>query len=459
MPAHVLLTGATGFVGSEILYELLARRGVHVDCLVRANTDDDARQRLRAVVVRMLGDEGWELARRRVTAVRGDLLDRRLGLSPADSVRLVEETTHIIHGAASVSFGMPLERARAVNVRGTLEMLTLAEACRRIGRLERFGYVSTAFVCGRHRGVFTEDMLDTRQSFRNTYERTKFEAEQAVHWRARQLPVTVVRPSIVVGHSSSGATRGFNVVYWPLRLYADGVFRYAPAAPDLPVDLIPVDHVARGTVEAVLGDGRPGMTYTLAAGPRATQAHVIAELAAGVFGVAPPLMMATPLDRLVLPVATRLSVIGPWSRYARSFRAYLPYFLEGSRFDTRNAEALLEPHGIVAPPVEDFLRPVLEFARDTDFGRDGDAIARREAEVAAQRAQTLRRKSYTAASAARATRRNGNRVKPCTASANTRSSVPEPARRQRASMNSESSSSGSRLPTVKMAGGMPSRSA
>jgi thioester reductase-like protein len=389
MPASVLLTGATGFVGSEILYELLARTDARVDCLVRARNDAEATERLRRVVERMLGADAWDVVRGRVSAVRGDLLDRRLGLAPITVARLVERTTHILHGAASVHFALPLARARAINVRGTLEMLTLADACMRVGVLERFGYISTAFVAGRYDGVFGEDQLDARQAFRNTYERTKFEAEQTVRWRSHDLPATVVRPSIVVGASASGATRGFNVVYWPLRLFSDGFFRYAPTRPDLPVDLVPVDYVARGTVEAVLGSGRPGMTYTLAAGPEATQAHVIGELAGEVFGVAPPLMFSTPFDSTILPLAMRFAAVGPWARLARSFRVYLPYFLLGSRFDTRNAEALLASRGMVPPRVEDFLRPVLEFARDTDFGRDRAAIDRREAEVAAERLAAL----------------------------------------------------------------------
>jgi len=390
MPASVLLTGVTGFVGSEILYELLARGDVQVSCLIRARSDEEASERLRGIVTRMLGEGGWDAVQARLTPVRGDLLQRRLGIAPASVARLVEETSHIVHGAASVSFGMSLEKARAINVRGTLEMLSLADASARMGSLQRFGYVSTAFVCGRHDGVFEEDWIETRQSFRNTYERTKFEAEQAVRWRMHDLPITVVRPSIVVGNSSTGATRGFNVVYWPLKLFADGLFRYTPSPADLPVDLVPVDFVARGTVEAVLGAGEPGRTYALAAGHRATEARVIGEVAAEVFGVPAPWMVSTPLDRLVWPVLTRLGTLSPWARYARPFRHYLPYFLRGSRFDTRHADALLGPRGIEPPRVDDFLRTVLEFARDTDFGRDREAIERREAEVAAERLAVLR---------------------------------------------------------------------
>jgi thioester reductase-like protein len=389
MPPTVLLTGVTGFVGSEILYELLLRTRAQVICLVRAESDAEAVDRLRAVVARLLGEHGWETVCGRLTVLRGDLTQRRLGLDMGTLAQLVERTTHIVHGAASVRFGLPLAKARAVNVGGTTEMLQLADACMRHGVLQRFGYVSTAFVAGRHPGVFAEDDLERRQSFRNTYERTKYEAEQMVRWH-EDLPTTVVRPAVVVGDSRSGATRGFNVVYWPLRLYADGVFRYAPTRPDLPVDLVPVDYVARGTVEAVLGGGRAAMTYTLAAGPRATTAGAIAAVASQVFDVAPPFMMATPLDRMVMPLAVRLAVVGPWSRYAKSLREYMPYFLQGSRFDTRNAEALLGPLGVSAPSVEAYLRPILEFARETDFGRDREAIARREAEVAAERLGALR---------------------------------------------------------------------
>ncbi len=403
MSATVLLTGVTGFVGSEILYELLARSDAQVNCLVRARDDAEANQRLRAVVTRMLGEGGWEVVRRRVTAVRGDLTEEHLGLTPSVASRLVDTTTHILHGAASVRFALPLEQARDINVRGTWEMLALADAGARAGVLQRFGYISTAFVAGRYRGVFAEDQLEERQSFRNTYERTKFEAEQTVRYGAGDLPVTVVRPSIVVGHSSSGATRGFNVVYWPLRMFADGVFRYAPARPDLPVDLVPVDFVARGTVEAVLGAGEPGQTYTLAAGRKATTARAIGEVAAATFGVAPPLMLSTPLDRLVWPLAVRAATVGPWGRYARSFRVYLPYFLLGSRFDTRHADALLKPRGIEAPAVDEYLRTVLEFARETDFGRDREAIARREREVAEERLAALQRGA--AAQRVRASRR------------------------------------------------------
>ena len=83
--------------------------------------------------------------------------------------------------------------------------------------------------------------------FRNPYERSKFEAEGIVkRWRSR-MPVTVVRPSIVVGEQDSGWTPVFNVIYWPLRAFSRGAYRVLPARASAPVDVVPVDYVADAT--------------------------------------------------------------------------------------------------------------------------------------------------------------------------------------------------------------------
>src|SRR5207253_1615626 len=96
------------------------------------------------------------------------------------------------------------------------------------GRLQRLGYISTAFVGGSYPDRFGEDDLDVGQRFRNSYEQSKFEAELVMHAHMRNLPITVLRPSIIIGHSQSGATSAFNVIDWPLRVFADGMLRYAP---------------------------------------------------------------------------------------------------------------------------------------------------------------------------------------------------------------------------------------
>src|SRR5205823_4457876 len=128
---------------------------------------------------------------------------------------------------------------------------------------------STAYVAGTHNGVFAERDLDVGQSFHNSYEQSKFEAEQLV--RAREdLPFTILRPSIVVGDRSSGWTSAFNVLYWPLRAFARGLFDAVPAIPTAPVDVVSIDYVADAIHELCQCPLAAGETYHLTAGADAS---------------------------------------------------------------------------------------------------------------------------------------------------------------------------------------------
>jgi len=397
----VLVTGATGFLGQELLFQLLTTTDANVICLVRAGKSTTARHRVEEIAVELFGPAGWAALGGRVSALRGDLTQPDLGLGVRARHALADRVTHVVHGAASVRFDHPLSAARRINVQGTVAMLDLAAELQLRGRLQRFAYVSTAFVSGRHPAWFAEDDLEVGQAFRNSYERSKFEAELEVRARMRALPCTVVRPSIVVGNSRSGATTSFNVIYWPLRAYADGMLRYAPSSPNLPVDVVPVDFVARGVVAAVL-QGDAGETYALAAGARATQACDIGDMAARVFVTRPPRFSPPPLPRFIEPLVSPLLGIGPWKRFGSAVRQYLPYFLYGSRFDTTHADALLRPRGIEPPPANEFLEPVLEFARNTDFGRDRAAIEAQEQVLTNDRLRVLQRASARSRASARA---------------------------------------------------------
>lgn len=383
-----MLTGSTGFLGRELLAQLLTDTRADLTCIVRAAGPREARQRLRGTITDLFGADGWETVRPRVRAVPGDVTRAGLGVEARTLDGIVNRTTHIVHGAASVRFDLTLAQARRINGTGTLRVLDVARRAVRHGRLQRLAYISTAFVAGRHERQFGEDDLDVGQRFRNTYEQSKFEAELVVQAAMREVPTVVLRPSIIIGDSRSGATSAFNVIYWPLRVYADGLLRYAPADPHLPVDIVPVDFVARATLEGLFR-GEPSVTYALAAGRRATEAHVIAGMAAKVFSTRPPRFIATPLERLVVPWLWPLLSMAPVKPFGRAVGAYLPYFLHGSRFDTAHADALLGPRGIEPPQPSEFLEPVLEFAMSTDFGRDAEVITSRERSERERRRRAL----------------------------------------------------------------------
>ncbi len=212
----VFLTGATGFVGMQLLARYLERTDRRVYALVRGADDREAAARMDRTLLSLFGPDHPH--GERVVAVRGDITRPGLGIG-AGLDGLAERVSEIVHGAASVSFELELQAARLINVDGTRRMLELAERCHARGGLRRFSYISTAYVAGEHAGCFSEDDLDVGQRFRNTYEQSKFEAESLVARMRGQLPITVLRPSIIVGERDSGWTTSFNVLYWPLRAF------------------------------------------------------------------------------------------------------------------------------------------------------------------------------------------------------------------------------------------------
>ncbi len=366
--SEILLTGATGFVGMEVLARLLERGDRRVVALVRAPGDDAAQARVNDVLGNLFGDRASRY-RGRVQAVAADISAPRLGLSEARHDELARRAGLIVHSAASVSFTLPLEEARAINTAGTRRMLELAEAAHARGGLERYAHVSTAYVAGTHEGRFAEADLERGQAFRNSYEHSKYEAEQLVRAR-RDLPATILRPSIVVGDRRSGWTAAFNVLYWPLRAFARGLFTELPALPNAFVDAVPVDFVADAVHALCQSPESAGETYHLTAGPDATTIGELASRASRYF--------RRPLPRMVSPAEY---AAGAASRAGRAAldgaQAYFPYFAVGTVFDEARTRARLDRDGIEVTPLGDYLERLLDFATRSRWGKR--PIARAEA--------------------------------------------------------------------------------
>jgi thioester reductase-like protein len=333
----VLLTGATGFVGREILSRFLERGDRHIFALVRAENDDLAAERLPA--------------HDRLTAVAGNIEQRELGLAAETRELLRRKVTTVLHCAASVSFDLPLEESRSVNVEGSRRMLELARGCE---RLERFSYVSTAYVAGEPGGLFREDELAVGQRFRNPYERSKFEAELALRSEGADLPLQILRPSIVVGDSSTGHTTSFNVLYGPLKAFARGAIPAIPARRDAPVDIVPVDYVADRVHD--LATHGPDGTFHLVAGRNATTVGRLLEMSSEELGRSQPTVLSPRLYR---------RWVHPWLRRKyrglRRMEVYFPYFAMRVRFDDRR----LGP----GPRVEGYFHRLVRYAQAAGWGR------------------------------------------------------------------------------------------
>ncbi len=367
---EVLLTGATGFVGMELLARYLERTDKRIVTLVRARDDEEAQARIAQTLRNLFGARG-ELYAHRIQAVAGELTLPGLGLGPARRDALAERVDTIIHCAASVAFTLPIEQARSINVTGTSRMLDFAELALTRNGLERFAHVSTAYVAGTHSGRFAEPDLNVGQGFNNSYEQSKFEAEQLIRARSG-VPSTILRPSIVVGDRRSGWTAAFNVLYWPLRAFARGLFTAVPAIPSAPVDVVSVDYVADAIHSLCESSCGIGETYNLTAGVHASTMGEIAGVASRYF--------RRPLPRILSPkdfaVLARSSSAAQRSALESSAE-YFPYFANGTVFDNAQARAQLEPAGIQVSPLGEYLERLLDFATRSRWGKR--PIARAEA--------------------------------------------------------------------------------
>jgi thioester reductase-like protein len=360
----VLLTGATGFLGMELLARYLERTDRTVYTLVRAESEEAAGARLRATLDNLLGDT--EAYVHRVVALRGDLCRPGLGLTAVRRDQLAESVSDVVHCAASISFELPLQEARDINVEGTRGLLELAALAQCRGGLRSFSHVSTAYVAGDWRGAFGEDDFAGGQRFRNTYEQSKYESELLVRRHATALPVQIFRPSIVVGDSLTGYTPAFNVIYSPLRAFARGTYAAIPGRPSAPVDVVPVDYVA----DAIFGlAGRPGTVHHLTAGERAATLGELVQLATSYFERPRPRMLSPGIYRRVVhPLLVRRAK-GSRRHALRRSEVYFPYFDAHVRYENSRTRAALRGLDIDVPPIGSYFHRLMAFADRSDWGR------------------------------------------------------------------------------------------
>jgi len=372
----VLITGATGFVGREVLTRYLERSDRTVYALVRGDDAEAADERLRDGLRTATGTDLAESDR--LVAVPGDVQAPGLGLDDDERSALAGDVSDVIHSAASVSFSLPLDESRAINVEGTRNIVAFAEQCADQGGLNRLCYVSTAYVAGTHEGEFGEDDLAVGQEFRNPYEQSKYEAERVVRSRARRLPVQIVRPSIVVGERRSGWTASFNVLYAPLKAFVKGGLTALPGEPRAPVDIVPVDYVADAIFELSSAPGdEDNRTFHLVAGRDATTVERLVDLAAGTLHRrAPRLLRPRPYRALLHPLLVR-AASERGRKALRQMEVFFPYLSTRVAYSDRRTRRRLDRAGIEPGSVEGYLDRLIGFAERARWGRE--SITREEA--------------------------------------------------------------------------------
>jgi thioester reductase-like protein len=241
---RVLLTGATGFLGGQLLAALLEQTAAEVLCLVRGASDGEAERRLRARLDQVSARDRQTAAR--VAVVRGDLGKAQLGLPDVAYADACDSIDEIYHCAAQVDWAAPYKALRRANVLPMHGLLRLAAE----RRPKHVHFISSAALCYLvpGSGPITEADCGTApiERIRLPYARSKWVGERLIEEACRRgLSATIVRPSIVVGHSRTGASNESDIVSRMLRACID--MRLAPDL-DLVLDYCPVDFVAHATV-------------------------------------------------------------------------------------------------------------------------------------------------------------------------------------------------------------------
>ncbi|MFJ3928576.1 amino acid adenylation domain-containing protein [Streptomyces sp. NPDC090022] len=196
---HVLLTGATGFIGAQLLHDLLAGTDATVHCLVRAA---DAGTAFARVIDNLRAYRLWDPARaHRIKAVPGDLAQPLLGLTPARFGELARELDAVLHNGATVNLARGYRAHHAANVAGTVEILRLATT----HRLKDVHFISTLGVLAATAATGEEGPVPAAPVPADGYSRSKWVAERLLEQAAdRGVHVTIHRFGEVMPHSRTG---------------------------------------------------------------------------------------------------------------------------------------------------------------------------------------------------------------------------------------------------------------
>jgi myxalamid-type nonribosomal peptide synthetase MxaA len=260
-PAALFLTGASGFLGAFLLAELAERTRADLYCLVRAGSDAEALDRLRATLRRYRLPLGF-LDEGRVVPVPGDLARPRFGLPEARFRELSARIDAVYHCGAAVNFSAPYATLKPANVDGTVEVLRLALE----SGPKPIHYVSSTSIFeggyqGGNTGFSEADFPDSPAGLADAYAQTKWVAESLMRSAAaRGLPVTIYRPSFIIGDSRSGV---WNAADYLCRLIGACIRLGKAPVEDQRMNMVPVDYVSRALVHLSGQAGTEGGVFHL----------------------------------------------------------------------------------------------------------------------------------------------------------------------------------------------------
>src|SRR6185437_11565668 len=367
---NYFVTGATGFIGRNLVARLLQREGT-IYALVRAGS----RGRLEELRT------AWGADGARVVPIDGDLSQTGLGVSEEDLLTLRGEVDHFFHLAAIYDMAAGAEAQEVANVEGTRHAVELA------GAIDAgcFHQVSSIAAAGLYKGTWTEEMFEEAEDLdTHPYFRTKHESERVVR-EEYSRPWRVYRPGIVVGDSETGEMDKIDGPYYFFKLIRrirNAVPQWVPmlGVEGREINLVPVDFVAQAMDHIAHEDGLDGRTFHLTDPHPKSAGEVIDIFAQAAHAPqssarVPPVAVET-----LAPLLKGLVMFPPVGLVADSVladfgipRSVLTYVNYPTSFDSRQAQAALAGTDIRVPPLEAYADKLWDYWErhlDPDLFRD-----------------------------------------------------------------------------------------
>jgi thioester reductase-like protein len=359
----IFLTGSTGYLGSYLVAGLLTGHRDPLNLLVRAKSDQEARERLwQSLQLHFAFPEFLEHLNSRIRIFRGELTSDRLGLSDDDYHALVDTTHSLIHCAASLNRKSE-KQCLNVNLRGTLEVIQLARRAQNRNGLLRYSHVSTVAVAGkRHNEVVTEDAaIDWSRSDYDPYARTKKFCEHMAAQLLPDVPRTIFRPAIIMGDSRRPETSQFDMVQ------AFDVLARLPVLPLRPndkIDIVPANYVGKAIVTLHQKEQPAHGIYHLSSGEGSQTYREITSALAAAGGWRRPTFLPSfgkPFSATIERLAHGSGTIGHGASLLKVFWPYLDW---NTVFDNSRVVAELGE-----PPAKfsTYAYPLLKFSRANKF--------------------------------------------------------------------------------------------
>jgi len=359
----IFLTGSTGYIGAHVAANLLHGHDATLNLLVRSRDPHEAELRLwKALQLHLPFHEFYEYLQAKIRIFRGDLTSPQFGLPRDEYDRLVHTTDSIIHCAASLNRKSE-KSCLNVNLRGTLEVIQLARRSQYYHGLRRFSDVSTVAVAGkRAHEVVTEDRaIEWERSDHDPYARTKKFCEHMVRELLPDVPLTVFRPSIVLGDSRHAETTQFDMVRSFVFLAGLPVL---PFRPHDKIDIVNVDFVAGAIADLHMKPNPKHDIYHLSSGNDSQTFRELTRAPAKEQNTRGPLFMPIlegPFSSVVNSLARRKGRVG----YGASLlKVFLPYLIWNTVFDNMRVTAEL---GRKPVPFSQYSFPLLRFSREHNF--------------------------------------------------------------------------------------------